>query len=141
RSALEAVMKWLNSLAAAAGLENYLDEKRNLRLELDPPTPCWINAQEQLPQEPEVRRGGMTVQVLRSAAARMLEQEQAGRLGAGVNLPLQVGVSTEGVQSNCKDAMLLAISGAQQFIYIENQFFQSEFGKEGEVFKDLPLSG
>ncbi|WP_416384201.1 hypothetical protein, partial [Pseudomonas aeruginosa] len=25
--ALEAVMKWLNSLAAAAGLENYLDEK------------------------------------------------------------------------------------------------------------------
>ena len=83
----------------------------------------------------------MTVQVLRSAAARMLEQEQAGRLGAGVNLPLQVGVSTEGVQSNCKDAMLLAISGAQQFIYIENQFFQSEFGKEGEVFKDLPLSG
>ncbi len=141
RSALEAVMKWLNSLAAAAGLENYLDEKRNLRLELDPPTPCWINAPEQLPQEPEVRRGGMTVQVLRSAAARMLEQEQAGRLGAGVNLPLQVGVSTEGVQSNCKDAMLLAISGAQQFIYIENQFFQSEFGKEGEVFKDLPLSG
>ncbi|HCK0463956.1 TPA: phospholipase [Pseudomonas aeruginosa] len=132
---------WLNSLAAAAGLENYLDEKRNLRLELDPPTPCWINAPEQLPQEPEVRRGGMTVQVLRSAAARMLEQEQAGRLGAGVNLPLQVGVSTEGVQSNCKDAMLLAISGAQQFIYIENQFFQSEFGKEGEVFKDLPLSG
>ena len=87
RSALEAVMKWLNSLAAAAGLENYLDEKRNLRLELDPPTPCWINAPEQLPQEPEVRRGGMTVQVLRSAAARMLEQEQAGRLGAGVNLP------------------------------------------------------
>ncbi len=70
RSALEAVMKWLNSLAAAAGLENYLDEKRNLRLELDPPTPCWINAPEQLPQEPEVRRGGMTVQVLRSAAPR-----------------------------------------------------------------------
>ncbi|MCV4114778.1 phospholipase D [Pseudomonas aeruginosa] len=136
RSTLEAVMKWLNSLAAAAGLENYLDEKRNLRLELDPPTPCWINAPEQLPQEPEVRRGGMTVQVLRSAAARMLEQEQAGRLGAGVNLPLQVGVSTEGVQSNCKAAMLQAISGAQQFIYIENQFFQSEFGEEGELRRD-----
>ncbi|WP_457932669.1 phospholipase D [Pseudomonas aeruginosa] len=136
RSALEAVMKWLNSLAAAAGLENYLDEKRNLRLELDPPTPCWINAPEQLPQEPEVRRGGMTVQVLRSAAARMLEQEQAGRLGAQVNLPLQLGVATEGVQANCKAAMLQAISGAQQFIYIENQFFQSAFGKEGELFED-----
>ncbi|MDI9786772.1 hypothetical protein, partial [Pseudomonas aeruginosa] len=54
RSALEAVMKWLNSLAAAAGLENYLDEKRNLRLlrqlfrRVDPAGRGWVQF------EPEV---------------------------------------------------------------------------------------
>lgn len=136
KTALETIMRWLNRLAKAAGLENYLDQSNQLKLEVAKPHPVWINSLGQLPQPPSPMKGGMSVQVLRSAASRMTQQEQTGRRKAGVELPVPAGIGIGGVQANCKNAMLQVISSAQQFIYIENQFFQSAFGEEGELAGD-----
>ena len=133
RSLLQAVMQWLNTLVKDAGLAHYLDLNGLLKLELAKPQPIWINNPAQLPQPPTVKPGGVSVQVLRSASARMTQQEQVGRTKSGVNLPLPAGIDIPGSkQANCKSAMLQAISSAQHFIYIENQFFQSGFGHEAE---------
>jgi phospholipase D1/2 len=141
RSLLQAIMDWLNSMSRAAGLDHYLRVNSLPHLKFPKPQPVWINTQTQLPQPPTSKPGGMSVQVLRSAASRMTQQEQVGRKKAGVNLPLPPGIDTGGVQANCKDAMRQAISSAQHFIYIENQFFQSAFGEERELFKNVKLSG
>ena len=133
---LGTVMRWLNLLVESAGLENHLDTSTPLQLEVAKPAPVWINSPERLPLPPVPQSGGMSVQVLRSASSRMQRQEQRGRQLAGVELPLANGISQDGVQANCKLAMLQAISSAQQFIYIENQFFQSEFGAQGELAAD-----
>jgi len=72
-------------------------------------------------------KGGMNIQVLRSAPLRMQNEERQGATKAGHGLTAS---SPSGVQANCMQAMLQAISGAQHFIYIENQFFQSEYGAD-----------
>lgn len=136
RSLLETVMHWLHVLVKAGGLESFIDTSRPLKLDIGKPEPVWINSPSQLPQPPSPRQGGVSVQVLRSASSRMTQQEQKGRRQAGVELPAPSGLEQGGVQANCKLAMLQAISSAQQFIYIENQFFQSAFGAEGELAQD-----
>ncbi|WP_193073843.1 phospholipase D-like domain-containing protein [Pseudomonas sp. FME51] len=139
--ALETVMTWLNLLIRKAHLHHFLDNDNFIRLDLKQPTPVWIADPQRLPTYPESVLGGVSVQVLRSAGERMLSQEQVGRRQASVSLPVLPGFESRGIQANCKIAMLQAISSAQQFIYIENQFFQTEFGREGELFEDVPLSG
>jgi phospholipase D1/2 len=62
------------------------------------------------------------VQVLRSAPRKMLQQEAAAK-----------NKKTEGIahaQNNCLKAMLTAIQSARYFLYIEGQFFQSDYGVE-----------
>ncbi|MFS2159538.1 hypothetical protein ACCD10_19580 [Pseudomonas sp. Pseusp122] len=82
-----------------------------------------------LPQPAEVpKQGSVSVQVLRSASARLRQEEYLGALKAGDGYP-----PPGGVQANCLQAMLKAISSAQQFIYIENQFFQSDYGQDSTV--------
>lgn len=144
RNLLEAVVRWLNALVSDMGLDRFgvgLKVSDAPRLNFPKPQPVWINASEQLPVAPSLQPGGMSVQVLRSASSRMTQQEQVGRSKAGVNLPLPAGIDTGGVQANCKAAMLQAISSAQHFIYIENQFFQSAYGADAELNPLLPLSG
>jgi phosphatidylserine/phosphatidylglycerophosphate/cardiolipin synthase-like enzyme len=144
RNLLEAVVSWLNALVSETGLDNLgvrLKVNEAPRLSFPKPQPVWINAPALLPVAPSAQPGGMSVQVLRSASSRMTQQEQVGRSKAGVNLPLPAGIDTGGVQANCKAAMLQAISSAQHFIYIENQFFQSAYGEAREIFDDAPLSG
>jgi phospholipase D1/2 len=63
--------------------------------------------------------GKAWVQVLRSAPLTLLKDEAK----AMRSKPPEV------CQNNCLKAMLTAISGAQKFIYIEGQFFQSDYGK------------
>ncbi|MEZ2746933.1 phospholipase D-like domain-containing protein [Halopseudomonas bauzanensis] len=141
KQALETVMTWLNLLTRKAHLHHFLHTDTFIRLDLKQPGPVWIADPQLLPRYPESMPGGVSVQVLRSAGERMLAQEQVGRRQAAVNLPALAGFESSGIQANCKSAMLQAISSAQQFIYIENQFFQSEFGAEGELYEDVPLSG
>ncbi|MDA7086905.1 phospholipase D-like domain-containing protein [Pseudomonas sp. SA3-5] len=144
RNLLEAVVRWLNDLSSETGLDRLgfgIKVSDSPRLSFPKPQPVWINTPDQLPEAPATKPGGMSVQVLRSAASRMTQQEQEGRSKAGVNLPLPPGIDTGGVQANCKEAMLQAISSAQHFIYIENQFFQSAYGNEGELNPLVPLSG
>lgn len=144
RNLLEAVVQWLNDLASDTGLDRLgfgIKVSDSPRLNFPTPHPVWINAAGQLPQAPTVTPGGMSVQVLRSAASRMVQQEQVGRQRTGIHLPLPPGIDNVGVQTNCKAAMHQAISSAQHFIYIENQFFQSAYGEERELFKNVKLSG
>jgi phosphatidylserine/phosphatidylglycerophosphate/cardiolipin synthase-like enzyme len=144
RNLLEAVVRWLNALVSETGLDHLgvrLKVSEAPRLSFPKPQPVWINAPAQLPVAPSAQPGGMSVQVLRSASSRMTQQEQTGRSKAGVNLPLPAGIDTGGVQANCKAAMLQAISSAQHFIYIENQFFQSAYGEAREFFNNVKLSG
>jgi phospholipase D1/2 len=73
------------------------------------------------PKAAQPKTGKSWVQVLRSAPRTLQRDEaQAERAGAA---PGQA-------QNNCLKAMLTAIQGAQQFIYIEGQFFQSAYGAE-----------
>ena len=136
---VEALMTWVNRILDSARLDNYLEF--DIALELTQPQPVWIRDSQELPAYPEVKPGGVSVQTLRSAASNMLRQEQVGRTTADVNLDALPNFSSSGVQADCKSAMLQAISSAQHFIYIENQFFQSSFGTEGELNPLLPLSG
>lgn len=139
RRMLETLMTWVNRILEKARLENYL--QFDIRLDLKHPEPAWIHAAPLLPVYPPMQPGGVAIQVLRSAANNMLLQEQRGRAAAGVSLDALPGFASTGVQANCRSAMLQAISSAQHFIYIESQFFQSDFGAEGELNPLLPLSG
>lgn len=136
---LEALMIWVNRLLEAARLDNYLEF--DIQLDLTHPQPTWIHNAPLLPNYPAAQTGGVAVQTLRSAAANMLQQEQLGRTTARVNLDALPHFTSTGVQVDCRSAMLQAISSAQHFIYIENQFFQSSFGAEGELYEDVPFSG
>jgi phospholipase D1/2 len=64
--------------------------------------------------------GKAWVQVLRSAPRVLLKHEAAATGGKPPGL----------AQNNCLKAMLTGIRSAQKFIYIEGQFFQSEYGAE-----------
>ncbi|WP_218565785.1 MULTISPECIES: phospholipase D-like domain-containing protein [Pseudomonas] len=141
KKALDTIATWINQLLRMAHLHHFLDANDLIQLDFQHAPPVWINEQTRLPVYPETIPKGMSVQVLRSAANNMQQQEQRGRLQANVHLPAMPDFTSSGVQSNCKDAMLQAISSAQHFIYIENQFFQSDFGADGERFASLPLSG
>lgn len=148
RQAIESIMTWLNLEAKQKGFKHFLGNKTVINLELKKPQPQWINA-ALLPDYPDTKPGAASVQVLRSAGLTMLEHELRGRHQASANLPvLQAGklpsltdLKSNGVQVDCKSAMKQAISSAQHFIYIENQFFQSDFKGQSELFADLPLSG
>lgn len=71
------------------------------------------------------KSGSCWVQVLRSGPKRLQQDEQrAEHPGAGVK---QESLQR---QNNCLKAMLTQIHSAQQFIYIENQFFQSHYGTD-----------
>lgn len=74
--------------------------------------------------------GNLTVQILRSASADQNERELRRRrtlpeamLGAGLERP----------QVDIQEAMIRSILGAQQYIYIENQYFISNYGQEQVV--------
>ena len=136
-----AFMEWLNRLARDAGLPHHLGLDDRIRLEMPKPRPVWIDQPQDLPRPPTTVPGKVSVQVLRSASARMLAQEAKGRAKAQVELPQPPGTNAGGVQADCYHAMLQAISSAQHFLYIENQFFQSDFGKDGELNDKQDLSG
>mgnify|MGYP003631474482 FL=1 len=80
--------------------------------------------------EPVAGKGSVTAQVLRSAPFRLLQEEHQGKGGQGA--------APQSRQANCQQAMLQAISGAQHFIYIENQFFQSDFGESSPSSEQAP---
>lgn len=87
-----------------------------------------------LPQPNKVpAKGKVSMQVLRSAPLRMRQEEYQGAIKAGTAPNPQMLTTA---QANCLQAMLQAISGAQHFIYIENQFFQSAYGVDS---KTLPF--
>jgi phospholipase D1/2 len=78
-----------------------------------------------MPQEPAKGKGnggsgGVKIDVLRSAPLQLQQDEFKAMRG----LPTPVRA-----QDEIHDAMVAAIRDAEQFIYIENQFFQSEFGQ------------
>lgn len=84
------------------------------------------------PAATPVAKGSCWVQVLRSAPVKMQRDEELALNPSnpkGISLP----------QNNCLKAMLTAIQGAQKFIYIEGQFFQSEFGRDAS--QDQKFSG
>ena len=83
------------------------------------------------PPESYAPKGNMQVQVLRSAPAK----HRAAELQAQVTKPTKP--QPEGVQADICDAMLLLIEKARRFIYIENQFFVSAFGREAPTSTDL----
>jgi phospholipase D1/2 len=62
-----------------------------------------------------------TIQVLRSAPLALLKDECKARKEKAPALK----------QNNCLKAMVRAIRNSKQFLYIEGQFFQSDFGAEG----------
>lgn len=66
------------------------------------------------------------VQVLRSAPKKMLGDEAAYKNAPRPKL----------AQNNCLKAMLTAIRGATKFIYIEGQFFQSNYGADATLRKE-----
>jgi phospholipase D1/2 len=73
---------------------------------------------------------GCGIQVLRSAPLKMRQAEYKA-------LPFSARPETpiEGAQTNIADAMAILIDKAQNFIYIENQFFVSGFGVEKDKKK------
>ncbi len=79
-----------------------------------------------LPAEPESKKGGCTVQVLRSAPFNMRKAEYAA-----LKPDAQQGVAQPSAKQ-CEIALAMKnlIEGATSFIYIENQFFVSAFGTE-----------
>lgn len=72
------------------------------------------------------KKGGCWVQVLRSASRKLLQDEAAAMAGGR-------GKSVGRAQNNCLKAMLKVIAGAQKFLYIEGQFFQSAHGNYGST--------
>lgn len=80
----------------------------------------------------QAKAGETWVQVLRSAPLTLQLDEWNSTSGGAHHKP-----RPERAQNNCLKAMLTAIQGAQKFLYIEGQFFQSAYGtdltKEGEL--------
>ena len=85
------------------------------------------NKQLKLPAAPSVesmgKPGTCSVQVLRSASAAMRKAETS------VQSAKEKASIKAGVQSDIHEAMKLLIEKANRFIYIENQFFVSDFGQ------------
>ena len=79
-------------------------------------------APEHLPTVRPARQGGCWVQVLRSASKQLLRDE--AEAAGSREVPALA-------QNNCLKAMLHVIAGAQKFLYIEGQFFQTAHGASG----------
>jgi phospholipase D1/2 len=75
------------------------------------------------PARKQEKAGKCWVQVLRSAPSTMLRDEAQG-MAANNGSKAHPALA----QNNCLKAMLTVIQGAQKFIYIEGQFFQSAYG-------------
>ncbi|MES3021382.1 MAG: phospholipase D-like domain-containing protein [Pseudomonadota bacterium] len=83
-----------------------------------------------LPRPPQTNAApkGVAVRILRSAPLKMCVQEARAR--GDKRMPMQA-------QSEIHTQMVHLIRNATDFIYIENQFFQTEFGKPSiEVFSN-----
>lgn len=76
------------------------------------------------PTAEQAKTGRSWVQVLRSAPAEMLDDEAKAEGKA------TAGKAVQHAQNDCLKGMLTAIHGAQKFIYIEGQFFQSAYGAD-----------
>ena len=79
------------------------------------------------PKTAQPRPGKSWVQVLRSAPITMQRDESKSEPPAAGKKDIRHA------QNDCLKAMLTAIHGAQKFIYIEGQFFQSAYGKDQVV--------
>ena len=77
------------------------------------------------PRSEQAKVGKSWVQVLRSAPKTMQKDEENAEASSKSGAVI---VGHE--QNNCLKAMLTAIHGAQKFIYIEGQFFQSFYGTD-----------
>jgi phospholipase D1/2 len=90
-----------------------------------------------LPRHEQAKAGKSWVQVLRSAPKTMQKDEENAERS---NKP---GAAIAGhEQNNCLKAMLTAIHGAQKFIYVEGQFFQSSYGADSSGSTDkIEISG
>lgn len=86
--------------------------------------------------EKQGKPGSCWVQVLRSAPLTMQRDEEKAMAGVQPFKPATMA------QNNCLKAMLTAIRGAQKFIYIEGQFFQSAYGADPTLGQHVsgPLS-
>ncbi len=113
--------KFVSANAIVRGLFRSFGQSATSTLKIPriPPSP--------LPQS-QPNSGSAWIQVLRSAPLTLLRDEARASGGEKPKIP----------QNNCLKAMLTAINGAQKFIYIEGQFFQSE---HGENVSDALLSG
>lgn len=89
-----------------------------------PPSPSLPRiAAAHLPTPDKAKKGSNWVQVLRSAPLQLQKDEAAAEQEKAV--PIRA-------QNNCLKGMIKAIASAQKFIYIEGQFFQSAYGKDGD---------
>ncbi len=79
------------------------------------------------PRTEQLKPGRSWVQVLRSAPVAMLRDESNAGPSGGKKKHLGHA------QNDCLKAMLTAIHGAQKFIYIEGQFFQSAYGADQAI--------
>ncbi|UDM53381.1 phospholipase D-like domain-containing protein [Cupriavidus sp. MP-37] len=90
------------------------------------------------PARSKAQPGSCWVQVLRSAPKKMRVAEAAGEAEK---------TAPSVAESSCLSAMLKNIEGASHFIYIEGQFFQSDYGStmigeaEAEADGGAPVSG
>lgn len=125
------VLRW-NGIAARFEAEfsrysvpaaKFLFDNLGLRLPTTPKAPRIASAH--MPKKEAKEHGTCSVQVLRSASRRMQKDEA---LGAG-----EKNAMVDRAQNNCLKGMVQVIRSAQNFIYIEGQFFQSAHGDSGVV--------
>jgi phospholipase D1/2 len=88
---------------------------------------------------PAPGKSGCSVQVLRSASASLRQKEYDALSAAQQKAALPHG-APKGHQNDIERAMLNLIDQAQHYIYIENQFFTSGFGRAQPAL-NAPLSG
>jgi len=82
---------------------------------------------------PQLKPGGsgkVTIQVCRSAPARLRADERKAMPGLGLKNDTRP-------ERGCLNALVNTIHAAQHFLYIEGQFFQSGHGPEGAYRQDL----
>ena len=88
------------------------------------------------PKQEQAKVGKSWVQVLRSAPRTMQKDEENAAKSKKSG-----GSIDQHEQNNCLKAMLTAIHGAQKFIYIEGQFFQTFYGADFAGETDVKTSG
>lgn len=108
-------------------LDNFLTTKL---IEVDPQSNT-ANAQT-TPTKSAEERIAEALDSPQEAIRKMLKavqekERQMEETYAQFSTPKEIG-TTEKCQSDCEQAWVKAITSAQHFIYIENQFFQSDFG-------------